>query len=263
LPGRQQELLQAVVATGKPVVVILFSGRPLTLPWAFDHVPAVLAAWFPGIQAGPALVRTLFGESIPSGKLSLTWPRDVGQIPLYYNSLNTGRPANQTDMAHFSNGGDQKFVSRYIDETNLPQFPFGYGLSYTNFRYGPVELKKSELRLDWLLEGMHPNSPDAPAPLTASAEVTNTGSRAASETVQLYVRLDGTSVAEPVRALKGFQHVTLASGETRRVIFTLPADAFALWNDQNAYTIEPARVTIWISPDSASGTGTFIAIRSK
>ena len=263
LPGRQEELLETIVATGKPVVLILFSGRPLTLPWVFEHVPAVLAAWFPGIQAGPALVHTLFGENLPSGKLTVTWPRYVGQIPLYYNSLNTGRPANQNDMARFSNGGDQKFVSRYLDETNLPQFPFGYGLTYTTFRYGPVELKKFELRLDWLREGLNSTSPDAPAPLTASAEVTNVGSRAASETVQLYVRLEGTSVAEPVRALKGFQRISLASGETRRVVFTIPPDAFALWNDQNVFTIEPARVTIWISSDSASGTGASIEIRAK
>src|SRR5579859_4696073 len=263
LPGRQEQLLEAVVATGKPVVLIVFSGRPLTLPWAAGHVPAILAAWFPGIQAGPALVRTLFGENIPTGKLSMTWPRSVGQIPIYYNVLNTGRPMTQNDATPFPNGHDEKFVSRYIDELNSPQFPFGFGLSYTTFRYGSTELNKQELRLDWLREGMANTSSAPPAALIASANVTNTGTRAASETVQLYVRLEGTSVAEPVRALKGFQHVTFAAGETKRVIFSVPADAFAFWNDQNNFAVESARVTVWVAPDSASGTGATIEIRNK
>src|SRR5215467_1638279 len=169
LPGRQQQLLEAVAATGKPIVLILFSGRPLTLPWAFEHIPAVLAAWFPGDPAGPALVRTLFGENIPSGKLSMTWPRSVGQIPIYYNALNTGRPIVQNDKTPFPNGHDEKFVSRYIDEPNSPQFPFGFGLTYTTLRYGATELNKSELRLDWLKEGLSNTSTSAPTPLQASA----------------------------------------------------------------------------------------------
>lgn len=263
LPGRQQQLLEAVAATGKPIVLILFSGRSLTLPWAFEHIPAVLAAWFPGDQAGPALVRTLFGENIPSGKLSVTWPRSLGQIPVYYNALNTGRPARQSDMAKFTNGGDQKYVSRYLDETNLPQFPFGFGLSYSTLRYGPTELGKQELRLDWLKEGLSNKSSSAPAPLQVSANITNVGSYPANETAQLYVRLEGTSVAMPVRMLKGFQKISIAPGETKRVVFAVPAEAFAFWNDQNAFTVEPSRVTIWISGDSISGTGATIEIRNK
>ena len=263
LPGRQEQLLEAVCATGKPVVMIVFSGRPLILPWAVEHVPSILAAWFPGIQAGPALVRTLFGENMPSGKLTMTWPRSVGQIPIYYNALNTGRPIIQNDATLFPNGHDEKFVSRYLDESNLPQFPFGHGLTYTTLRYGPVELSKSELRLEWLREGLTNTSSSAPAPLQASANITNTGSRATTETVQLYVRLQGTSVSEPVRALKGFQQVTIAAGETKRVVFPVPAEAFAFWNDQNVFAVEPSRATIWISTDSASGTGTQIEIRDK
>ncbi len=262
LPGRQEQLLEAVVATGKPVVLLVFSGRPLILPWAFQHVPSVLAVWFPGIQAGPALVRTLFGENIPSGKLSMTWPRSLGQIPLYYNALSTGRPATQ-DEARFPNGHDEKFVSRYIDESNSPQFPFGFGLTYATLRYGSVDLSKPELRLDWLREGLNKSSSSGPAPLLASANVTNSGSLTVAETVQLYVRLQGTTVSEPVRALKGFQRVTLAAGETKRVVFTVPAEAFALWNDRNVFTVEPARATIWISGDSRSGTGAAIEIRNK
>ena len=263
LPGRQEQLLEAVCATGKPVAMIVFSGRPLILPWAVEHVPSILAAWFPGIQAGPALVRTLFGENIPTGKLTMTWPRSLGQIPIYYNTLNTGRPIIQNDATLFPNGHDEKFVSRYIDESNLPQFPFGHGLTYTTLRYGPVELNKSDLRLDWLCESLTNTSSSAPAPLQASANITNTGSRATTETVQLYVRLQGTSVSEPVRALKSFQQVTIAAGETKRVVFSVPAEAFAFWNDQNVFTVEPSRATIWISTDSASGTGTQIEIRDK
>jgi beta-glucosidase len=263
LPGRQEQLLEAVIATGKPVVLLVFSGRPLILPWAFGHVPCVIAAWFPGIQAGPALVRTLFGENIPAGKLSMTWPRSLGQIPIYYNALNTGRPAVQDDATRFPNGHDQKFVSRYLDELSSPQFPFGFGLTYSTLRYGAVELNKPELRLDWLREGLKNSSSSAPAPLVASANLTNAGSRTVTETVQLYVRLEGTSVSEPVRALKGFQHVTIAAGETKRVVFSVPSEAFALWNDQNVFGIEPAHATIWISGDSASGAGTPIEIRNK
>ncbi len=254
LPGRQEQLLEAVCATGKPVAMIVFSGRPLILPWAVEHVPSILAAWFPGIQAGPALVRTLFGENIPTGKLTMTWPRSLGQIPIYFI---------QNDATLFPNGHDEKFVSRYIDESNLPQFPFGHGLTYTTLRYGPVELNKSDLRLDWLCESLTNTSSSAPAPLQASANITNTGSRATTETVQLYVRLQGTSVSEPVRALKSFQQVTIAAGETKRVVFSVPAEAFAFWNDQNVFTVEPSRATIWISTDSASGTGTQIEIRDK
>src|SRR5215813_3442132 len=263
LPGRQQQLLEAVAATGKPVVLIVFSGRPLILPWAAEHVPSILAAWFPGIQAGPALSRTLFGETSPTGKLSMTWPRSVGQIPVYYNALNTGRPAVQNDATPFPNGHDEKFVSRYLDESNLPQFPFGFGLTYTTLRYGATELNKSELRLDWIKEGLSNTSSSAPTPLQASANITNTGSRAATETVQLYIRLQGTSVSEPVRALKGFQQVTIAPGETKRVAFSVSPEAFAFWNDQNVYGVEPARVTIWVAPNSASGTPAQIEIRNK
>jgi beta-glucosidase len=254
LPGRQQRLLEAIVATGKPVTLVLFSGRPLTLPWAFEHVPAVLAAWFPGVQAGPALVRTLFGDSNPTGKLPVTWPRGVGQEPLYYNALNTGRPAGHADLTKPPWEGSDKFVSRYIDEQNSPQFPFGYGLTYSNFSYGSTETSSAQLSANTLNDGLRNAKHSSNSDLTASADITNSGTRASEETVQLYIRLEGTSTAQPIRALKGFQHVKLAPGEMRRVTFPLGPDAFALWDDQNKYTVEPARVKIWISPDSAHGT---------
>lgn len=248
LPGRQEELLEAVVATGKPVVLILFSGRPLTLPWAFAHVPAVMAAWFPGIGTGPALVRTLFGDVNPSGRLVVSWPRSVGQEPLYYDHLNTGRPAGNVDLTRFPTDVATKYVSRYLDEPNSPQFPFGYGGSYTTFQYGPVRLGPERLSAAVLNKKLH----SAEVVLTAEADVTNTGSRAGKETVQLYIGLTGTSVAEPVRALKGYQQITIAPGETRHVKFELRPDDLAIWNAQNGFAVEAAKMKVWIRPDAAS-----------
>lgn len=260
LPGRQQQLLEAIVGTGKPVVLILFSGRPLTLPWAFEHVPAVLAAWFPGVQAGPALVRTLYGESTPSGKLAVSWPRAVGQEPLYYNALNTGRPAGDADLTKPPWEGSVKYISRYIDEQNSPQFPFGYGLSYTNFSYGPTQTSLTQVSAKMLNDSLRDATRSSNSDLSVSADLTNTGTRASEETVQLYVRLEGTSTAQPIRALKGFQHVKLAAGQTQHVTFHLGPDAFALWDDQNKYVVEPARAKIWISTDSAHGSEATIEI---
>jgi beta-glucosidase len=259
LPGRQQELLEAVVGTGKPVVLILFSGRPLTVPWAAEHVPAILAAWLPGTAAGPALTRTLFGESNPSGKLVVSWPRSVGQEPLYYNALNTGRPPDKVDLTQPPHDVATRYVSRYIDEPNSPQFPFGYGLSYTTFAYGPTRVNKTRLSATDLNQGLKRKGA-ASTVLIAEAEVSNTGSRAGEEIVQLYVRLQGTSTAQPVRALKGFQHVVLAPGETRKVTFNLGPEAFALWNSSNEFAVESSKLTVWISPDSASGTGAALEI---
>jgi beta-glucosidase len=250
LPGRQQELLEAIVHTGKPVVLILFSGRPLTVPWAFEHVPAVLAAWLPGIAGGPALARTLFGDVNPSGKLVVSWPRSVGQEPLYYNHLSTGRPAGDTELTRPPSDIADRYLSRYIDEQNSPQFPFGYGGSYTTFAYGATTISTQHLSAAVLNQTLSAN---AAAVITAEAEVSNAGSRAGDEVVQLYVQLRGTSVAEPVRALHGFQTVALAPGETKKVRFELKPEAFAIWNDRNQFVAEPAQVNVWVSPDSAQG----------
>ncbi|HEX4969553.1 MAG TPA: glycoside hydrolase family 3 N-terminal domain-containing protein [Steroidobacteraceae bacterium] len=260
LPGRQQELLEKIVATGKPVVLVLFSGRPLTLPWAFEHVPAVLAAWLPGIQAGPALVRTLYGESNPTGKLVVSWPRSVGQLPLYYNALNTGRPANKKDLTNPPGDDDDTYVSRYLDERNDPQFPFGYGLSYTTFRYGATQISGGQLKASELTTNLRERAAQSNEALTASVDVTNTGSRPGEEIVQLYVRLMGTSVSQPVRALKGFQRIALAPGETKKVTFALAPEAFALWNDRNEWVVEPTKTAVWISPDSARGSPATVQI---
>ncbi len=253
LPGRQQELLEAVINTGKPVVLVLFSGRPLTVPWAAEHVPAILAAWFPGTEGGPALARVLFGESNPSGRLVVSWPRSVGQEPLYYDALSTGRPPDGVDLTQPPHDVPTKYVSRYIDQVNAPQFPFGYGLSYTTFSYGPTRVSKTQLSAAELNRGLSGKS-DEPAATTVEAEVTNTGARAGDELVQLYVGLRGTSTAQPVRALKGYQKISLAPGESRKVTFHLEPDAFAIWSDHNEFTVEPAKVSVWISPDSASGS---------
>jgi beta-glucosidase len=212
------------------------------------------------VQAGPALVRTLFGESNPGGKLPVTWPRAVGQEPLYYNALNTGRPAGNADLTKPPSDGTSKYISRYIDEQNSPQFPFGYGLTYTNFSYGPTQASSVQLSAKALNSGLQDTKHSSNSDLTISAEITNAGTRESEETVQLYVRLEGTSTAQPVRALKGFQHVKLTAGEKQRVTFHLGPEAFALWDDQNKYVVESARAKIWISPDSAHGSEATIEI---
>ena len=250
LPGKQEELLKAVVQSGKPVVLVLFSGRPLTLPWAFEHVPAVIAAWFPGIGSGPALARTLFGESNPSGKLVVSWPRSVGQEPLYYNALNTGRPPGKVDLTHPPENADDRYVSRYIDEQNSPQFPFGYGGSYTTFTYGTTKVSRQSLSATALNVSLGDNTK---AVVKVESDISNTGARSAEEVVQLYIGLRGTSTAQPVRALKGFQRIALGPGEKKTVEFDLPAESFAIWNDRNEFAAEPAKVSVWISPDSAHG----------
>ena len=253
LPGRQEELLEKVVATGKPVVLLLFSGRPLPLPWAFEHVPAIVAAWFPGIQAGPALVRVLFGDAAPSGKLVVSWPRTTGQIPIYYNALNTGRPADGYDLTHPPTNSLEKYVSRYIDEQNTPQFPFGFGLTYSSLGYSQTEVDSRKLSAAALNANRRRDASGNTTQATVSASVKNTGNRAVDEVVQLYIRLIGTSMEEPVRKLVGFKRVSLAPGESQKVSFPLGAEVFSLWDIQNKLRVEPSHVQIWISPDSSRG----------
>jgi beta-glucosidase len=183
----------------------------------------------------------------------------VGQEPLYYNALNTGRPPDNVDLTQPPHDVATRYVSRYIDELNSPQFPFGYGLSYTTYAYVPTKVNKTQLSTAGLNQGLSSKGAASPA-LIAEAEVSNTGSRVGEETVQLYVRLQGTSTTQPVRALKGFQRIALAPGETKKVTFKLSPEAFALWNASNEFAVEPSEVTVWISPDSASGTGTALEI---
>jgi beta-glucosidase len=260
LPGRQEELLEKVAATGTPVVLLLFSGRPLTLPWAFENVSAVIAAWFPGVQAGPALVRVLYGEASPSGRLVVSWPRSVGQLPLYYNALSTGRPSGKVDLTHPPKAGEEKYVSRYVDEQNAPQFPFGYGLSYTTVSYEKPEVGATTMSAKLLNESLRTRNFDQKTVVTVTAKVTNTGKVATDETVQLYVGLRGTSVAEPVRALKAFQRVSLAPGDTKKVTFQLGPEAFAIWGDRNELGVEPCQAMIWVGSDSSQGEGVAVEL---
>ena len=244
LPGNQEALLEAVVATGKPVVLILFSGRPISIEWAAKNVPAVLMAWYPGIQAGPALVSTLFGESAPEGHLTVSVPRYVGQVPIYYNHLNTGRPRIDP-IGLGATKADPYYVTGYIDEKNTPLYPFGYGLSYTTFSYSGTSVGSGKLSAGQVN--------DHGGQLTVSAVVRNSGSREGTETVQLYIRLRGTSVARPVRELKGFQRVHLAPGESRKVEFKLGKDELAFWNLQMKHMAEAGSLYVWVAPDSATG----------
>src|SRR5271165_976374 len=245
LPGNQEKLLEAVVGTGKPVVLIVFSGRPLSIAWASEHVPAILMAWFPGMQAGPALVRTLFGEAEPGGRLTVSVPRSVGQVPIYYNHLNTGRP-RVDPIGLGSTKSDPYFVTGYIDQTNSPLYPFGYGLTYTSFSYSPTRVSAANVSAKAIDRGE--------TRLTVSADVRNTGSREGTETAQLYVRLRGTSVARPVRELKGFQRAHLAPGENRHLEFELGREQLAFWNAEMKDAVEPGSLYVWIAPDCAQGT---------
>jgi beta-glucosidase len=245
LPGNQQALLEAVAATGKPVVLLVFSGRPLVLNWAAEHVPVILEAWFPGIQAGPALANVLLGTSSPSGRLTVSFPRAVGQEPLYYNHFNTGRPADRADLSRPPKANDEKFVSRYVDEQNSALYPFGFGLTYSSVSYSPTTVSATTLGAKDLNAGT--------AKLTVSAEVRNTGTRTADEVVQLYIRQTGTSIVRPVRELKGFRRVKIAPGQSQKVEFTLGREELSFWNIEMKNVVEPAQLTVWVAPDSTQG----------
>jgi beta-glucosidase len=244
LPGNQQQLLEAIVATGKPVVLLVFSGHPLVLDWAAQHVPAILQSWYPGIEAGPALANILFGDASPSGKLPVSLPYAVGQEPLYLAQFPTGRPATGVDLMHPPQTSDEKYVSRYIDAPNAPLFPYGYGLSYTHFNYSPVTLSAQQVSAQAL---QHANAPA----LTASVEVHNAGSVTGTEVVQLYLRIRGASMEEPVRQLEGFERVTLAPGQSQSVRFPLGFAEMSFFNAQGQRVVEPGtEYTVYIGGSS-------------
>ena len=251
--GAQQQLLEAVVATGKPVILVVLAGRPLELKWAAAHVPAILQAWSPGIEAGPALARVLFGEVNPSGKLPASLPRAVGQEPLYYAQLPTGRPAHG-DLSHLPRDGGEKFMSRYMDEENSALFPFGWGLSYTSFSYSQPTVSRAEVPLSELLAAGH-----KPA-VTVGVDVKNSGSVAGTEVVQLYIRNTAASVSQPVRELKGFARVTLAPGETKHVEFPLGFDELNFYNVEVKRTVEPTTYKIWVGGSSLAAAETELKV---
>ena len=251
LPGA--ELVDAAAKLNKPVVLIAFSGRPVTLTDVEPKTAAILEAWFPGVEAGPALVATLFGESNPSGHLTASFPRSVGQEPLYYNALSTGRPATGVDLSHPPQDSTEKYHSRYIDEENEPLYPFGFGLSYSTFEFSAPQLSASNASAAALN--------NAKASLRITATVKNTSRQPGEAVAQLYIRQRGTSVARPVRELKGFKKVALAAGETRTVEFTLTNKELAFWNIDMKEVVEPAKLSVWVSGDSASGTPVEFEIR--
>jgi beta-glucosidase len=229
LPDCQEALLKALVKTGKPIVLVLMNGRPLTLSWETAHCSAILETWFGGMEAGNAVADVLFGDYNPSGRLTATFPRDVGQIPIYYNHKNTGRP--------WDGKTNVKYVSRYLDVPNSPLFPFGFGLSYTTFTYGPVRLSQ--------------NSVSGDATLVATIEVSNTGRRAGEETVQMYITDPVASVTRSVEDLRGFQKVYLQPREHREVRFTVTTGDLKFYNAAGGYDWEPGEFIIRIGPDSA------------
>ncbi len=250
LPGDQQQLLAAVAATGKPVVLVLFNGRPLAISWAAAHVPAILEAWFPGLEAGPALVATLFGEANPSGRLPVSFPYDAGQEPLYLAQLPTGRPAGEADLSHPPANGEEKYLSRYIDTPNAPVFPFGFGLSFTQFTYAPLQVEHTM------------GSPTQVGQIRVSTEVSNTGPVAGTEVVQLYLRDKVASVEQPVRELKGFRRIALAPGEHKHVEFTLGFDDLAFYNADLRRVVEPGEFQVWIGgSSSATESAAFTVLR--
>jgi len=250
--GNQEKLLEAVVATGKPVILVVLAGRPLELKWAAEHVSAILEAWSPGIEAGPSVADVLFGDVNPSGKLPSSFPRAVGQEPLYYAQLPTGRPAH-VDLTHMPTNSEEKFVSRYVDEQNSALFPFGWGLSYTRFSYAKPTLSRTEIPLQEVLA-------DRGAVTTVSIDVTNTGRVAGTEVVQLYIRNTEASVEQPVRELKGFARVELAPGETKHLTFPLGFDELSFYNVDVKRTVEPTTYDVWVGGSSLADQKTDLKI---
>lgn len=244
LQGAQSELIQALSATGKPVVTVVMAGRPLTIGKEVALSSSLLYAFHPGTMGGPALADILFGKVNPSGKTPVTFPKMVGQIPMYYAHNHTGRPALEKEMLidEIPVGAGQTSVgcrSFFLDAGTAPLFPFGYGLSYTTFSYADLQLKNAQLT--------------AADTLTVSAAITNTGKYEGTEVVQLYVQDKVGSVTRPVKELKGFQRVTLQAGETKRVSFSLPVKELAFWNLNMDYVVEPGDFTVWVAPHSQEG----------
>jgi beta-glucosidase len=229
LPGVQQQLLEAVAATGTPVVLVLMNGRPLIFEWAAEHVPAIVETWFLGVEAGNATADVLFGDVNPSGKLPVTFPRALGQVPVYYNHRNTGRPMQPQN----------KFSSKYIDVPNEPRYPFGFGLSYTTFAYRDLRLSTARARVS--------------DTVTATVTVANTGTREGTEVVQLYVRDEVASVSRPVRELKAFRRVALRPNESRNVELRIAVrDLWFIGLDMKP-VVEPGTFRVYVGPNSAEG----------
>jgi beta-glucosidase len=231
LSNGQEELLEAVAGTGKPVVLVLVNGRPLDITWAAEHVAAILEAWYPGSEGGRGIADVLFGDANPSGHLPVSWPRSAGQLPLYYNHNLTQNPETAPN-----------FKSRYWDLPSTPLYPFGYGLSYTTFSFDNLKVTPTAR-----VGGMSKDTIDV------SAEVTNTGAREGDTVVQLYIHQRAGSASRPVRQLKGFERVTLEPGAKRTVHFTLAKDELQFWSPiEKKWVVEPEQFDVWVGEDSSA-----------
>jgi len=226
LPGVQLDLVKAIQATGKSTIVVLVNGRPPTIGWIVENVPAILESWMGGTESGNAIADILFGDVNPGGKLPVTFPRDVGQVPIYYNHMNTGRPPDPAS----------RFNSKYQDLPSTPQFPFGFGLSYTKFEVANVQLSADRIPLNGSVK--------------VTADVKNVGQRAGDEVAQLYIRDVAASVTRPVKELKGFQRVSLQPGETKRVEFTLDPERLSIWNSELKFVVEPGEFKVMVGTSS-------------
>jgi beta-glucosidase len=230
IPQIQKELLKALLKTGKPVILVMFTGRPLTIQEEVETVPAILNVWFPGSEAGLAISDVLFGDVNPSGKLTATFPRNVGQIPIYYNHKNTGRPLNNDE------GNFEKFRSNYLDVRNEPLFPFGYGLSYTQFEYSNLKLSANQMAMTGDIE--------------VTVNVKNSGNYDGKEVVQLYIRDLVGSVTRPVKELKGFQKIEMKKGETKTVTFKVTVDDLKFYNYNLDFVAEPGQFEVFVGTNS-------------
>jgi beta-glucosidase len=230
LPGNQQQLLEEVYKVNPNIVLVLNNGRPLALPWAAEHIPAILEAWQLGTQSGNAIAEVLYGDYNPSGKLPMSFPRNVGQVPIYYNLYNTGRPTNKDNNV---------FWSHYTDVEKTPLYPFGYGLSYTSFAYKNLKMAKTSFKKGEKIE--------------LSVEVTNTGDYEGKEIVQLYINDAVASVVRPIKELKGFELVTLKKGETKTIQFTLTDNELGFYDNEGKYLVEPGLFNVMIGWNSNEG----------
>ncbi len=238
LPGAQQQLIDRIAALGKPFTVVLFNGRPLTLSKVAAKATAILEAWFPGVQAGNATADVLFGKVNPGGKLPVSFPAELGQVPIYYNHEPTGRPCDATS----------KYDSRYRDlNTCDPLYSFGYGLSYTTFAFSDLKLSAASM------------SPKGH--VTATVNVTNTGSRAGDEVAQLYIHDPVASLSQPVRRLRGFERLSLAPGQTRTVTFRLDRDDVGFYDNSGRFVVEPGQIEVYAGDSSKASLTTSFTVR--
>jgi len=237
LPGRQMDLVKEIKATGKPTIVVLINGRPPTIGWIVDNVPAILEAWMGGTEAGTAIADILFGDVNPGGKLPVTFPRTVGQVPIYYNHMNTGRPPEASS----------RYNSKYLDAPWTPQFPFGFGLSYTKFKFANLQTSAPQIKPD--------------GRLTVSVDVSNVGKRAGDEVVQVYIRDVAASMTRPVKELKAFKRITLTPGETQHLEFVLGPEHLGFYNRDMKYVVEPGEFKVMVGSSSEDVTVTSFEVR--